>query len=47
MSILGLKFYPAILENFDNNPLQEFERIIEKLVNYGFISQLNNLTFEL
>lgn len=46
MSILGLKFYPAMLENFDNNSLSEFERIIETLVNNGFITQLNNLSFE-
>lgn len=46
MSILGVKFYPAMLENFDNNSPDEFERIIEKLINAGFITQLNNLTFE-
>ena len=46
MSVLGVKFYPAMLENFDNNPPQEFERIIEKLVGLGFITQLNNLSFE-
>ena len=46
MSILGVKFYPAMLEYFDNNNPQEFERIIEKLVGSGFITQLNNLAFE-
>ena len=46
MSILGVKFYPALLENFDNISLQEFERIIEYLVNNGYIVQLNNLSFE-
>lgn len=46
MSILGVKFYPAMLENFDNNSPDEFERVIEKLVNAGFITQLNNLSFE-
>lgn len=46
MSILGVKFYPAMLENFDNNSPDEFERIIEVLVNAGYITQLNNLTFE-
>lgn len=46
MSILGVKFCPAMLENFDNNSPDEFERIIEKLINAGFITQLNNLTFE-
>lgn len=46
MSILGSKFYPAMLENFDNNSPQEFERIIEKLVDKGFITQINNLSFE-
>lgn len=46
MSILGVKFYPAMLENFDNNSPDEFEREVEKLVNSGFITQLNNLSFE-
>ena len=46
MSILGVKFFPALLENFDNISLQEFERIIEFLVNNGYIVQLNNLSFE-
>lgn len=46
MSILGSKFYPAMLENFDNNSPQDFERIIEKLVQLGYITQLNNLSFE-
>lgn len=46
MAILGLKFYPAMLENFDNNSNKEFERIIEKLVSLGYITQLNNLSFE-
>ncbi len=46
MSILGYKFYPAMLEHFDNNSQDEFERIIEKLVQKGFIEQINNLTFE-
>ena len=46
MSVLGVKFYPAMLENFDNNSPQDFERIIEKLTQSGFITQLNNLAFE-
>jgi len=46
MSVLGSKFFPAMLENFDNNPPQEFERIIEKLVNIGYLTQINTLTFE-
>ena len=46
MSVLGSKFYPAMLEHFDNNSSQEFERIIESLVQKGFIAQLNNLSFE-
>ena len=46
MSVLGVKFYPAILENFDNNDISEFERIIDKLVDIGFITRLNNLAFE-
>ena len=46
MSILGSKFYPAMLEHFDNISPKEFERVIETLVQHGFISQLNNLSFE-
>ena len=46
MSVLGVKFYPAMLENFDNNTSKEFERIISKLVNLGYITQLNSLSFE-
>ena len=46
MSILGVKFYPAMLEHFDSNSEQEFERIIETLVQKGFINQINNLSFE-
>ena len=46
MSVLGKKFYPAMLENFDNNSPQEFERIVSKLVEIGFITQLNSLSFE-
>ena len=46
MSILGVKFYPAMLETVDNNTVNEFERIIETLVKNGFITQLNNLAFE-
>ncbi|MBR6127786.1 hypothetical protein IKQ21_08895 [bacterium] len=46
MSILGVKFYPAMLEHFDNNNETEFERIIETLVQKGFINQINNLAFE-
>jgi len=46
MSVLGTKFYPAMLENFDNNSVKEFERIIEVLVDRGYITQLNNLSFE-
>ena len=46
MSVLGVKFYPAMLENFDNNTQPEFERIIDRLLNLGFITQLNNLSFE-
>lgn len=45
-SILGTKFYPAMLEHFDNNLPNEFERIIETLVQKGFITQINNLSFE-
>ncbi len=46
MSVLGSKFYPAMLENFDDNSPQDFEQIIEYLVNRGFINQINNLSFE-
>ena len=46
MSVLGSKFFPAMLEHFDNNSQQEFERIIETLVQNGFINQVNNLSFE-
>ena len=46
MSVLGVKFYPAMLEHFDNNNPQEFERIIETLVQNGYINQINNLSFE-
>ena len=46
MSILGNKFYPAMLEHFDNNSSKEFESLIEFLVQNGFINQINNLSFE-
>lgn len=46
MSVLGSKFYPAMLEHFDNNSPQEFERIIEYLTQNGYIVQLNSLSFE-
>ncbi len=46
MAVLGSKFYPAMLENFDNIAQQEFERIIETLVSKGFINRINNLSFE-
>lgn len=46
MSILGVKFYPAILDTFDNNTYTEFEQLIENLVQLGYITQLNNLAFE-
>lgn len=46
MSVLGYKFYPAMLENFDGNSLEEFEKIIENLTQKGFIEQINSLSFE-
>lgn len=46
MSVLGSKFHPAILESFDYNSPQEFERILEHLINLGYITQINNLSFE-
>ena len=45
-STLGSKFYPAMLEFFDNNEEKEFERIIENLVEKGYLNQVNNLSFE-
>ena len=46
MSILGSKFYPAMLECFDNISPQDFERIIYKLIDKGYITQLDSLSFE-
>lgn len=46
MSLLGYKFYPAMLENFDNCSISDFEKNIENLVQWGFINQINNLSFE-
>lgn len=46
MSLLGYKFYPAMLEHFDNNSLNDFENNIENLVQWGYINQTNNLSFE-
>ncbi len=46
MSVLGSKFYPAMLEHFDSNSSMEFERIVELLVQRSFINQVNNLSFE-
>ena len=45
-SVLGVKFYPLLLETFDNNSTDEFENILRTLVNSGFIVQINNLSFE-
>ncbi len=46
MAVLGAKSYPAILENFDNGTPEVFENTIEYLVISGFITRLNNLSFE-
>lgn len=46
MAVLGSKFYPAVLENFDNNSRSDFENIIDLLLSKGYISQINNLSFE-
>lgn len=46
MSLLGYKFYPAMLENFDNSSVNDFEKNIENLVQWGYINQINNLSFE-
>ena len=45
-SILGLKFYPAMLEQFDNINPQDFENIIKLLVRQNFITQKSSLAFE-
>ncbi|MCQ2753791.1 MAG: hypothetical protein MJ231_01955 [bacterium] len=46
MSVLGEKFYPAMLEHFDNLSPTEFERIISKLIDAKYIVPINNLAFE-
>ncbi len=46
MAILGSKFYPAMLESFDNNSPSDFEKAIDSLVSKGYITQINNLSFE-
>ena len=46
MSVLGSKFYPAMLEHFDNVSTAEFEHIIDLLIQKGFINQINNLSYE-
>jgi len=46
MSVLGVKVYPAILENFDNNSPTVFEQEIDYLVNNGYITPLNSLAYE-
>lgn len=46
MSILGPKFYPAILENFDNVSYKDFEISLEFLLNSGFITQISTNSFE-
>ncbi len=46
LSVLGEKFNPAILSNFDNNSINDYEHCIETLVNNGFITQLTNLSYE-
>ena len=45
MAVLGTKFYPAMLENFDNNSPQDYEKIVESLISKGFINQINNLSY--
>ena len=46
MSVLGPKFYPGMLENYSGIDEHEFERIIETLVQRGYINQINTLAFE-
>ena len=46
LTVLGLKFYPAVLENFENITPEEYERIINKLMESAYISRINNLAFE-
>ncbi|MCQ2740368.1 MAG: hypothetical protein MJ237_09135 [bacterium] len=45
-SVLGIKFYPLILESFDNLASQGFDTMLETLVGRGFIKQVNSLSFE-
>lgn len=46
MSVLGTKFYPAMLENFENITEADFIRILDNLKSKGFITQINSLAFE-
>ncbi len=46
MSLLGIKFYPAILEHYEDISTKDFENSIEQLVQKGFITQINTLAFE-
>jgi len=46
LSVLGCKVYPAALEMFDNSSPEAFESNINYLVSAGFITQINNLSFE-
>ncbi len=46
ISVLGERVYPALLESFDNMTPDSLEANINYLVNTGFITQVNNLSFE-
>ena len=46
MSVLGKKFYPAVLSTLGDLSITDYENSIEILVNRGFIQQLSNLAFE-
>lgn len=46
LSVLGTKVYPSVLDMFDNSSPEVFENNINYLVNYGFLTQINNLSFE-
>ena len=46
MSILGKKFYPALLSTLEDFSVAEYEQSIEELISSGFIQQTSNLSFE-
>ena len=44
-SVLGVKFYPAMLEGFDGATSDEIENILSKLTNKGYVVALDNLAY--